>query len=321
MRKKVIVFGLGEAYWYYKSYIEYAFDIIGYSDSKKVNMNKYIAPERILEYDFDNIYITTDKYYEEIRNMLIGTYGIDQDRIIGRKSTWWYIDVAQTRHEWVKKQLEQVPEGRVILDAGAGEMQYKKYCHHLKYISQDFCQYDSVEKTGGLHPQTWDSSKVDIVSDIIDMPIDDNSIDVVLCTEVFEHIKNPVLALKEFGRIVKKDGEVILTAPVCSLTHMAPYYYGNGFSKYWYIDNLHDIGFEIEEIAVNGNYFDYLRHELMRLPRIIKKYEDSSSNRDGDVDSTILPILNLLQQVSAQSENSEELLCFGYFVRARKVVD
>ena len=36
------------------------------------------------------------------------------------------------------------------------------------------------------------------------------SFDVILCTEVFEHLKNPVLALKEFNRILKHSGSLSL---------------------------------------------------------------------------------------------------------------
>ena len=77
----------------------------------------------------------------------------------------------------------------------------------------------------------------------------------ILCSEVIEHLKNPVLAIKDFSRILKKDGIIILTAPFYSRTHMAPFYYSNGFSKYWYLDNHKKAGFEIISIQNNGNYY------------------------------------------------------------------
>ena len=90
------------------------------------------------------------------------------------------------------------------------------------------------------------------------MPLENESIDVILCTEVFEHLKNPILALKEFSRVMKKDGVLILTALFCCLTHMAPYFYYNGFSEYWYKEHLRDYGFTIVEFVRNGNFFKYL---------------------------------------------------------------
>ena len=46
------------------------------------------------------------------------------------------------RIEWIEQKLLNIPKGLSILDAGAGELPYKKYCNHLNYTSQDFGQYD-----------------------------------------------------------------------------------------------------------------------------------------------------------------------------------
>ena len=43
-----------------------------------------------------------------------------------------------TRQQFVKSTLENLPRGLRILDAGAGECQYRKHCSHLHYVSQDF---------------------------------------------------------------------------------------------------------------------------------------------------------------------------------------
>ena len=37
------------------------------------------------------------------------------------------------RQEWLKKVLAAVPAGYRLLDAGAGELQNKKWCNHLSY--------------------------------------------------------------------------------------------------------------------------------------------------------------------------------------------
>jgi len=38
----------------------------------------------------------------------------------------------KTRVEWLEKVLKNIPSGNSILDAGAGEQQFKKWCAHLK---------------------------------------------------------------------------------------------------------------------------------------------------------------------------------------------
>ena len=171
------------------------------------------------------------------------------------------------RSIWIKKTLFLIPKGLRVLDAGAGELKNKKYCSHLDYVSQDFCQYqgDNERVKEGLHSKTWDTESVDIVSDIVNIPVPDASFDVVLCSEVLEHIPEPTHALAEFQRILKPKGIMIITAPFSSNVHMAPHYYCSGFSKYWYKYHLSELGFEIRELTANGDWFSLLQQEITRL--------------------------------------------------------
>lgn len=176
------------------------------------------------------------------------------------------------RELWLEKTLRNIPKGKNILDAGAGELQYKRFCKHLKYTSQDFGQYTGEGNNSGLQTGSWDNSKLDIVSDILSIPVKDSSFDAIMCVEVFEHIPKPVEALKEFSRILKKNGHLILTAPFACLTHFAPYFYYNGFSQYFYRDLLEDLGFEIIDLNLNGNYFEYLAQEIRRFEGVGEQY-------------------------------------------------
>ena len=148
---------------------------------------------------------------------------------------------ANSRNEWLKERLNEIPSGLTLLDAGAGNGNKEKFCKHLNYISQDVAKYTGIEDKEGLHTGEVDYSKLDIISDIIDIPLEDNSLDVILCVEVIEHVENPLLVFKEFSRLLKKMTSA--TAPFNSLTHYAPYHYSTGFSKY-YEKHLHEYGFQ-----------------------------------------------------------------------------
>ena len=154
---------------------------------------------------------------------------------------------------WIEETLKKIPAGLTILDAGAGECQFKKFCSHLEYISQDFAQYHG-EGEVGLQTGSWDNSKLDIVSDILSIPLPNHSMDVVMCTEVLEHIPDPAAAIKEFGRLVKPGGYLLITAPFASLTHFAPYHFASGLSRFFYEKYLPENGFDIMEVNKRCSY-------------------------------------------------------------------
>ncbi|NMB57372.1 class I SAM-dependent methyltransferase [Candidatus Beckwithbacteria bacterium] len=225
---------------------------------------------------------------------------------------------SYTRNQWLKKTLAKIPKNHKILDAGAGQLQFKKYCKHLKYTSQDFGEYDGKGDNKGLQTKTWDNSKIDIKSDIIKIPVQDKSFDVIMCTEVLEHLPEPIKAIKEFSRILKSNGKLIITAPFCSLTHFTPYYFYNGFSKYWYEKILPQNGFIIEEVSFNGNFFDYLSQEICRIPYMASKYSKINIIQNIFYRLVNFILLKILNNLSKNSKNSEEMLCFGLHILATK---
>ena len=45
------------------------------------------------------------------------------------------------------------------------------------------------------------------------LPIADDSMDIILCSEVLEHIEQPPSAIEEIARILKPDGYALITTP------------------------------------------------------------------------------------------------------------
>jgi len=58
---------------------------------------------------------------------------------------------------------------------------------------------------------------------ITEIPLKKDSVDVIFCSEVLEHIEDYEKALKEMSRVLKKNGNLILTVPV--------------YKKYWGFDD------------------------------------------------------------------------------------
>lgn len=219
------------------------------------------------------------------------------------------------RQKWLKNALASVHNGSSILDAGAGQLRNRIHCKHLKYMSQDFCQYEGIGDGVALQTGTWDTSHIDLVCDIVSIPLPDETFDVILCSEVLEHVPDPALALKELSRLLNPSGILLLTAPFCSLTHHSPYHYTSGFNKYWYKYHLDCLGYEIEEIVANGNWFSFITQELYRLPTVYHGFWGRVIGSFGLI--LALPLISILFFLSKLSDTSD-LLCFGYHVKARK---
>lgn len=314
---KIIVYGLGKSYEKQRKFIESKFDIVGYSDKNVKNVQPFIALKDIPSKQFDYIFITSREYGSEIKSELIEIGGVSAEKIISIDDILGKFPNSEIRDKWVITKLSEIKDNIILLDAGAGEMRYAPYCERFRYIAQDFGKYIPSEVDKGLQLDKWDTKKVNITCDIIDMPLKDKSVDVILCTEVFEHLKNPVLALREFSRIIKPKGKLLLTAPFCSLSHMAPYYFLNGFSEFWYLENLKDFGFEVKSITPYGNYFEWLGQELFRVSDIAEKYCDLEIN--GEEIINLMGSIKLMSKLSKQDKGSNELLCFGYMVEAYKI--
>lgn len=222
-----------------------------------------------------------------------------------------------TRVQWLERTLGALPAGGRILDAGAGERRFERFCGHLQYVAQDFAQYDGSGDAAGLQTGTWDQSRLDIVSDITAVPEPDASFDAVMCIEVLEHVPDPLAALKEFARLLRPKGHLVLTAPFCSLTHFAPYHFASGFSRYFYERHLPETGFEVLELVPNGNFFEYLAQEVRRIPTVAGRY---AADRPGRLERMgVRKVLRMLERMSGRDRGSDELLCFGYHVLARRV--
>ncbi|MBS1646335.1 MAG: methyltransferase domain-containing protein [Bacteroidetes bacterium] len=222
----------------------------------------------------------------------------------------------ETRIKWVKEALKKVPAGFSILDAGAGEQQYKPDCAHLKYTAQDFAQYDGKGDNKGIQLGAWNNTNLDIICDITNIPVNTSSFDAVLCSEVLHHLPNPVEAVREMVRVLKPGGSIIITAPFTSLTHFSPYHFSTGLNRYFYDHWFKEFNCEIQELNYNGNYFEFLAQEVRYAKDVGEKYAGVKMTIKEKLAQRIY--LSFLKKASQKGNNSNELLAFSVFVVATK---
>lgn len=220
----------------------------------------------------------------------------------------------EQRGVWLAKTLAAVPSGLRILDAGAGELRNKPLCAHLDYVSQDACQYEGTGDDQGLQTGTWDTSLIDLVCDIVDIPEPATSFDVILCSEVLEHLPDAIRVLDEFRRLLKPGGQLILTAPFASFVHFSPYHYATGFSRYWYEYHLPIRNFEIQELTPNGDWFSYVKQEMLRLPGMARRYGDWC----WPLAYLAAGIALIYFSIRGKSKVADDVACFGWHCIAIK---
>lgn len=214
------------------------------------------------------------------------------------------------RREWVEKKLKEIPRGKKILDAGCGEQQFKLFTEHLVYKSQDFGKYTLPEKKayGAAETELYNYGELDYVGDIWNIKEADETFDAIMCTEVLEHIPYPNETLKEFSRLLKPGGILILTAPSNCLRHMDPYFFYSGFSDRYYETILNSNKLRIKELTAVGDYFSWLAVEMYRT---MKQFPFSAP-------IFLLPAFVYFFFIAKKDKNSIESLCMGYHVLAIK---
>lgn len=222
------------------------------------------------------------------------------------------LDNEYIRNQFVERELNALKNNSLLLDAGCGSQQYRKFCGHLRYRSQDFCQYESDALSGFTSGMGGSSGyiygNVDYVGDIWAIDECNAEFDAILCTEVFEHIPFPNETLSEFSRLLKTDGVLILTVPSNCLRHMDPFFYYSGFSDRYLERMLPENGFHIEILEPIGDYYSWLAVEIART---IKNHSIFAM-------FLLLPALFYFY-CKSKSVLSVNTLCMGYHVVAKKI--
>jgi SAM-dependent methyltransferase len=165
------------------------------------------------------------------------------------------------RDAWIRRQAELLPAGARVLDVGAGSCPYRPLFAHCEYKSQDLAQLAGEQLRDGGY------GRIDYVSDITAIPVAPASFDAILCAEVLEHVPEPLAAIREFARILKPGGKLILTAPLGSGVHQEPYHFYGGYTEFWYRRFLPAAGFRDVAVEPNDGSLMFFAQEAIRFVR------------------------------------------------------
>lgn len=143
-----------------------------------------------------------------------------------------------------------------VLDAGAGSARYRKHFAAVSYETADFLAFND---SYGYAQPTYQC-------DLMNIPVDDGRFDLVFCTQVLEHVPDPLGVLREFRRVVKSTGQVWISTPLFYAEHGEPY----DFYRYTQFGLRHlaeTAGFTVARLDRLEGYYATLSYQLLTAAR------------------------------------------------------
>jgi len=159
------------------------------------------------------------------------------------------------------------------------------------------------------------------------LPVKDGCVDIVLCTEVLEHVERSDDAVAEIARILKSGGHALITVPFLYPTHEAPY----DFQRYTHIGLaalVHRHGLQIVDLAAAGGPATLAGSWLFRAMRLPIDLIGRKLGSVGPLSlrapfrwlivTPQLAVLRLRGRSAWKLTKAAELISNGYLVLARK---
>tara|TARA_Y200000002_G_scaffold382106_1_gene398051 strand:+ start:7439 stop:8083 length:645 start_codon:yes stop_codon:yes gene_type:complete len=134
--------------------------------------------------------------------------------------------------------FSETTENKKILDFGCGENKYKKFFSEKNH----FIGVDIKVSGRGL-----EKKKPDIFFDGISLPFENSEFDIVICTEVLEHVEDFENSLNEIHRVLKPGGKGIISMPFITSEHEEPFDFRR-FTSFGINSEFKKAGFEIESL-------------------------------------------------------------------------
>ncbi|HEX9711437.1 MAG TPA: class I SAM-dependent methyltransferase, partial [Actinomycetota bacterium] len=170
---------------------------------------------------------------------------LDQRYLGGRARDWWLRHgVLGGRWGEFLDELERVPAGAVVLDHGAGEAELRARLPGRRYLALDI----------GVGHSGWDYSGLDVVGDVMRLPLADARIDVVVSKQVLEHVPEPIATLREIARVLRPGGTVLLSTNQSWPQHQQPYDFFR-FTSYGLRYCFEQAGLQVERVEAMGGAF------------------------------------------------------------------
>lgn len=170
---------------------------------------------------------------------------LDERYLGGRARDWWLRHgVLGGRWGEFLDELDAIPADAVVLDHGAGEATLRGRLPGRRYFALDM----------GVGHGGWDYSALDVVGDVMRLPLRDRSVDVVVSKQVLEHVPEPVATLREIARVLRPGGRVLLSTNQAWPQHQQPHDFFR-FTLYGLRHCFSSAGLDVDRMEPMGGAF------------------------------------------------------------------
>lgn len=159
-------------------------------------------------------------------------------------------------HAFASKAAAPLAPNALVLDAGAGHAPYRHVFAHVRYESADFRQVDK------------EYGDMTYVCDLASIPVPANHYDLVLLTQVLEHLPEPRDVLREIYRVLKPGAQLWLSAPLFFPEHEVPYDFYR-YTQFGFKHLLTSVGFAVEHTEWLEGYYGTLAYQLLTAAKAL----------------------------------------------------
>ncbi len=215
-----------------------------------------------------------------------------------------FIETAPLEREsiyrFVAEQARAIKRQSRVLDIGAGEAPYRELFSEHTYVTLD---YDDTPHSG----------EVDLRGAADAIPAEADTFDVILCTQVLEHVPRPLQALREFHRVLGPGGLLVATVPFTWEEHERPYDFFR-YTRYGIEQLLSEAGFGEIEVRPRTDCFTTLAQLVLNARWAMGTAADGLDDLRADARHTLEQIAQSLAALAPL--DVEMIMPLGFAVRA-----
>jgi SAM-dependent methyltransferase len=255
-----------------------------------------------------------DDYLKEGHTLAVKEYWRRRTEKLLAKGKVSWLEIAKIDNQAILTSLinaKSYAKGK-LLDAGCGNKHYEPIFSNFvdTHVGIDLPISESATKS---------EKKVDVYGSVLNMPFKSESFDTVLSTEVLEHVPEPRKCLKEMYRVLKREGCLVLTAPMTWRLHEVPHDYYR-YTKYGLKYLAESVGFEIVYIKARCGFWGVIGQKLSiyvyHLRGIPRSLIGEGAKRS--LGAFIQIIFSLLDNIN-KDERETLGYTLGYILVAKKV--